>query len=72
MTSRSMSSDVRFETDDKEKTGSYEINPERKSGDVHRGSGTSGDYDFPDPTPQGKRTTYYDNQGIQKVRVKVA
>ena len=72
MTKRSMSSDVRYETEDKEKTGSYDINPDTdlQYANVQRGSGTSGDYDFPDPYPQGKRTTSYENQGIQKVRVK--
>ena len=71
MTSRSVRSDVYFAEDEEKKTrtGSYDVNPQPVNGDGEgsRSRGSSGDYDFPDPYPGGKRTTHYDNPGLQKV-----
>ena len=77
LSSRSVRSDVYYPPgqDDKEKTGSYVINadPEYENTKQRRTtqtSGSSGEYDFPDPNPEGgQRTTYYDNPGLQKVRM---
>lgn len=72
--SRSASSEVQFQTDDKEKTGSYDVNPEeepdrRSSQRSQVSTQMSGDYDFPDPFPSGKRTAYYDNPAVAEVWV---
>lgn len=66
MTSRSVNSNIRFDTEGKERTrtGSYEVNPTIEGSPRSRKSITSGGYDYPDPTPGGKRTTFYDNPAL--------
>ena len=64
VTSSSANSDEQFYTKNKPgKTGSYNVSPvpqhSRRAPSV-----ASGEYDYPDPSFRGKRTTYYDNPAV--------
>lgn len=64
VTSSSANSDEHFYTKNKPgKTGSYNVSPvpqhSRRAPSV-----ASGEYDYPDPSFRGKRTTYYDNPAV--------
>ena len=59
--SRASSSNVAFPMAEKSKTGYYNVTPAATASD-----NLSGDYDYPDPQPDGSRNSHYDNPGLEK------
>ena len=65
VTSSPANSDERFYTINKQgETGLYDDVSPVPEHSRRAPSAASGGYDYPDPTPWGKRTTYYDNPAV--------